>query len=83
MNSMNGDLLEIMVHADGARDTRLKLVRYRGKLRADVRLYVEKDGKRIPTQKGVSLPTDKLPALIDALYTMQLLAAEHDAQVQP
>ncbi len=83
MNKPNEDIREVLISASEKRDYRAKLLRYRGELRVDVRQYAEKNGARIPTPKGVSLPVTKLPVFIDALQTLQLAAAEQAALVQP
>lgn len=62
---------EIIVHATDRTDTRITRTIFKGVERVDIRVYMDIDGERRPTKKGVSLPLDKLPALIDALRVMQ------------
>lgn len=72
----DGDLFEIMLVDAGASDTRVKLVRYRGVVRVDLRLYTDVAGQRVPTKRGVSLNADKLDDLIAALQAVQAKLTE-------
>ena len=50
-------------------EIRIRRTHWKGRDYIDVRLFISKDatGERIPTRKGITLPPDLLPDLIDAL----------------
>ena len=51
--------------------TQVQASNYKGKTLADIRLwYLTQEGTWAPSQKGVALPLEVIPALIDALSSV-------------
>lgn len=50
------------------------LQEYNGRTYLGVRIYDIHDGRRVPTTKGLTLPTDMLPALVRALNSAHVAA---------
>lgn len=61
---------EIILMAFERSDVRVSRSTFKGVDRIDVRTFVDIDGERRPTKKGVSIPLDRVPDLIDALRAM-------------
>jgi len=65
---------KILVETTVQNPVQVSASEFKGKPRADVRHYYENDGELRPTQKGINIPLDEVPALIAALE--QLLAEQ-------
>jgi len=61
---------EAIIYAAGVIDVRLKRTAYKGSERIDLRIWCDIEGERRPTRKGVSVPLEHVPVLIDALRAM-------------
>ena len=63
-----GELLAVIPKGD-KNDVRVHLAEYRGQHVLDIRAWFisSKDGKPVPTKKGISLPIEKTGELFDAL----------------
>jgi hypothetical protein len=63
---------QIIIHSpNDSSNVRLCFSEYRGKQRIDLRTYfLAEDGEWKPTRKGVSLPAEKIPDLIQALQSI-------------
>lgn len=61
---------EAIIYAAGGIDVRLKRTAYKGSERIDLRIWCDIEGERRPTRKGVSVPLEHVPVLIDALRAM-------------
>lgn len=61
---------EIVIHAGDKWDIRASRSQFKGVDRIDIRTFVDIEGERRPTKKGVSIPLDRLPDLITALQAL-------------
>lgn len=58
---------EIILYEAGSVDVRIKRAAFKGSERVDIRIWADIAGARRPTKKGVSVPLERVQALIDAL----------------
>ncbi len=61
---------EIILYESGSVDVRITRAAYKGSERVDIRIWADIAGERRPTKKGVSVPLERVPVLIDALHAM-------------
>jgi len=60
-----------VIHKGEKRQIQVSLARYLGQVRADLRLFVLKDGDWIPTQKGCTVSVDQLAELEEAVARLR------------
>lgn len=61
---------EIILMAFDHSDVRITRSIFKGVERIDIRTFLDINGERRPTKKGVSVPLDRVSDLIDALRAM-------------
>jgi hypothetical protein len=66
---------EIILLATDRTDLRVTRSYFRGVDRVDIRTYMDIDGERRPTKKGVSIAREWLPDLITALLALEVRAS--------
>ena len=80
MTSTNesGHLLPVRILEQAHEDVHIAISEFHRQKRLDLRHYVESAAKPgmpiIPTRKGINLPINELPKLVDALLEMQAAA---------
>ncbi len=71
MNKVNGNRVKLF--SKNAREAvGVGISEWKGQPRVDIRIYVPslEDNTLIPTKKGISLPIEKYPELMEALYKL-------------
>jgi hypothetical protein len=63
---------EIILMAFERADIRVTRSTFKDVDRIDIRNYLDIDGERRPTKKGVSIPLDRVPDLIAALQALSI-----------
>ena len=65
-----------VIHKSEKRQIQVSLATWRSRCFGDLRLFVLKEGEWIPTQKGCTVPVDRLGELEEAVLKLRN-AAEH------